>query len=104
MIYILYFLSIFFSKYFFYLYIYLKNTKYLSKHAFKITSVDARSSAEITGNIRLLREVPPSFDPPHFHQSRDEWNTSGLLKGAGLGSMVKSINSNTTWKRKYTLY
>lgn len=77
-------------------------TKALSKHAFKITSVDSRQSAEITSNVKLLREIPPYC--PNPYTDRQKWNDNSTMTGTGLGSLVKSTNSSTTWKRKVTLY
>jgi saccharopepsin len=81
-----------------------QNTKYLSKHAYKVTDIDGPASAEITYNVKLLREVSPKYDNP-YETSREDWNSSAVLKGAGLGSMVKGVQAGaTTWKRKYTSY
>lgn len=81
-----------------------QNTKYLSKHAYKITNLDGPATAELTYNVKLLREVGPKYDNP-YEEKRESWNSSGLLKGAGLGSMVKGVQAGaTTWKRKYTSY
>lgn len=83
-----------------------ERTQYLSKHAFKVTNIDEKQSSEIISNIRLLREAPPYCkDPYEDSKDRVSWNSTSQLTGTGLGSMVKSINSSTSYnKRKVTLY
>lgn len=81
-----------------------QNTKYLSRHAYKITDIDGPATAALTANVKLLREVAPNFDNP-YAATRGDWNSSALLRGAGLGSMVGGVQAGaTTWKRKYTAY
>lgn len=84
-----------------------QTTKYLSKHASKISQIDGKASNELISNIRLLREVPPFCKDPYEvkgQSTRDKWDDTSMLKGTGLGSMVKSAASATTWKRKTTVY
>ena len=81
-----------------------KTTKTLSKHAFKITDLDARQSSEITSNVRLLREIPPYCVDPYAGTGREKWDQNSTMKGVSLGSLVKAPNSTSTWKRKVTLY
>lgn len=82
-----------------------KTGKYLSKHAFKITDIDAPSSVAMTSNVRLLREVPPYCkDPYQGKNKREAWDQTATMQGVGLGSMVLSAASSSTWKRKVTSY
>mmetsp|Transcript_21905 Transcript_21905/g.36672 ORF Transcript_21905/g.36672 Transcript_21905/m.36672 type:complete len:343 (+) Transcript_21905:83-1111(+) len=84
-----------------------QTTGYLSKHAFKICDIDAKSSASITSNVKLLRELPPYCRNPYPKEgprARESWNDNSTMQGVGLGSMVKSVSSSTTWKRKTTTY
>eukprot|EP01033_Poteriospumella_lacustris_P018469 gene18469-13289_t len=81
-----------------------QNTKLLSKLAYKVTDIDGPATAELTANVKLLREVAPRFDNP-YAATRGDWNSSALLRGAGLGSMVGGVQAGaSTWKRKYTAY
>ncbi|KAJ1426635.1 hypothetical protein B484DRAFT_450593 [Ochromonadaceae sp. CCMP2298] len=84
-----------------------QTTNYLSKHAFKITDIDQKSSAELTSNVKLLREVPPYCKNPYPKEgasARGSWDENATMKGVGLGSMVKSASSTSTWNRKVTTY
>lgn len=84
-----------------------QTTSYLSKHAFKISDIDQKSSAQMISNIKLLREVPPYCKNPYPTEgpaAREAWNDNSTMQGVGLGSMVKSASSTSTWKRKVTTY
>lgn len=82
-----------------------QNTTLLSHHAFKIRAFEhGASDHALTANVRLLREAEPRFPDPPKNSKKADWDGSSLLRGAALGSMVKSTSSNTTWKRKYTSY
>lgn len=84
-----------------------QTTNYLSKHAFKISDIDQKSSAQMISNIKLLREVPPYCKNPYptdGPNGREAWNDNSTMQGVGLGSMVQSVSSSTTWKRKVTTY
>lgn len=84
-----------------------QTTNYLSKHAFKISDIDQKSSAQMISNIKLLREVPPYCKNPYPTEGptgRAAWNDNSTMQGVGLGSMVQAVSSSTTWKRKVTTY
>jgi len=84
-----------------------QTTHYLSKHAFKISDIDQKSSAQMISNIKLLREVPPYCKNPYPNKgasARESWNDNSTMQGVGLGSMVQAPASSTTWKRKTTTY
>lgn len=84
-----------------------QTTKYLCQHASKIIDIDQKATSSITSNVKLLREIPPFCKDPYPKDgplSRSEWNNNSTMTGTGLGSMVKSCNSATTWKRKVTSY
>lgn len=85
-----------------------QTTSYLSKHAFKISDLDQTAPASaVISNIKLLREVPPYCKNPYpttGEHARGKWNDNSTMTGTGLGSMVQSHSSSTTWKRKVTLY
>lgn len=79
--------------------------KYLSKHAFKITDIDRPSGAEMTYNIRLLREVEPRCKDPYPKGNRDPWDEqSQYVKGYGIGSKVDCTPSSSTYHQKFTKY
>lgn len=85
-----------------------QTNKYLSKHAYKISDIDASSESAMTANVRLLREVEPRcrnpfLDPITGKSTLGKWDNTSNLKGTGMGSMVKAIPSSTTWKRNVTL-
>jgi hypothetical protein len=85
-----------------------QTTKYLSKHAFKICDIDAGGQASgMISNIKLLREVPPYCKNPYPTKgpnARETWNDNSTMTGVGLGSLVQSVPSSSTWKRKVTSY
>lgn len=84
-----------------------QTTKYLCQHASKIIDIDQKATSSITSNVKLLREIPPFCKDPYPKDgplSRSEWNNNSTMTGTGLGSMVKSCASATTWKRKVTSY
>jgi hypothetical protein len=78
-----------------------QTTKFLSKHAYKISDIDNMQSGHLTSNIRLLREVEPRCKSP-LGASRDKWSETATMKSVGLGSMVKCTSSKTTWKPSVT--
>ena len=86
----------------------MQTNKYLSKHAYKISDIDASNESAMTCNVRLLREVEPRcknpfLDPLTGNSTLGKWDNTSNLKGTGLGSMVKTTPSSTTWKRNTTL-
>ncbi len=99
-----------------------QTSKFLSKHAFKICDIDAKSSTAMTYNVRLLREVPPFCKDPYelkaalgpgagtmgsgssISRTREQWDQTCNMAGVGLGSMVVAPASSSTWKRKVTTY
>ncbi len=82
--------------------------EYMRQHAYKITDIDSRGGAEMSANVRLLREVPPYCEDPYkgtaLAEFRGKWDNTIPFKGTGLGSKVKSTASGTTWKQKSTIY
>lgn len=80
-----------------------QTTKRLGKHGFKITSIDEPSNETMASNVRLLREIPPHFTD-EADGRKPGWNETCALRGAGLGSLVKTTGGSTTWRRKYTSY
>ena len=84
-----------------------QTTHYLSKHAFKISDIDQKATSSVISNIKLLREVPPYCKNPYpvkGDNAREKWNDNSTMTGVGLGSLVQSTSSTTTWKRKVTTY
>lgn len=79
-----------------------QTTKYLSKHAYKISDIDNMQSGHLTSNIRLLREIEPRCKSPISSSIRDKWSETATMKGVGLGSMVNCTASKSTWKRSVT--
>jgi hypothetical protein len=77
--------------------------KQLTKHGNKIIDIDTDSSVAVISNVKLLREIHPRFENP-YEGKRESWNSTALNKGTGIGSKVKTINSSSTWKQKYTSY
>ena len=74
--------------------------RYLSHHAYKLTDIDKKESgSSIVQNVRMLREVAPVI-PNHYEGTRSEWNSTAVLKGTQLGSLVNAAASSSTWKRK----
>lgn len=78
-------------------------SKYLSKHAFKISNIDVKATSEMTSNVRLLREVYPKHEDP-YKGRKVPWDETSLFERTGVGSKVKATPSATTWKPKVTSY
>ena len=80
--------------------------KFLSKHAYKITDIDRKSGAEMTYNIRLLREIEPRCkDPYKGNKQREPWDEqSQFVSGYGIGSKVDCVASTSTYHQKFTKY
>jgi hypothetical protein len=74
-----------------------------AKHGFEITTFESRSSSEAIANVKLLREIAPKFENP-YAQSRAKWNELAGSHGTSIGSGVRSTQSATTCKPKYTSY
>lgn len=78
--------------------------KYLKKYAYKITDIDNKAGAELTYNIRLLREIEPRCKDP-YKGKREQWDEqSQFVKGYGMGSKVDCIPSSSTYHQKFTKY
>ena len=78
--------------------------KYLSKHAYKITDIDRKAGAEMTYNIRLLREIEPRCKDP-YKGKREQWDEqSQYVSGYGIGSKVDCTPSSSTYHQKFTKY
>lgn len=57
--------------------------------------------------MKLLRDIPRvpvalSDSPKKI--SKENWDDTSNLKKVGLGSMVNTTNSTTTWSRKNAIY
>eukprot|EP01035_Chromulina_nebulosa_P020258 gene20258-26301_t len=85
-----------------------RQTEYLNKHAYKIRSIGDPSDPAICANVHLIRDVGIHFEDPYVNKDNKrvikEWDRVSITKGTSIGSLVSTILSNTTWKRKYTSY
>lgn len=68
-----------------------------------MSDIDGKQSTEITGNVKLLRDIPPKYDNP-YEGTRSKWDSISAFKGSSIGSGVKTTGSSSTWKQKYTSY
>jgi len=84
-----------------------QTTSNLSKHAFRVSSIDggaANDAMNLMANIRLLREIPPYCKDP-LAGRREEWNGTCSFKNCELGSRVQAAASSTSFNiRKNTIY
>jgi len=79
--------------------------KYLKKYAYKITDIDNKAGAELTYNIRLLREIEPRCKDPYKGKNREKWDEqSQFVPGYGIGSKVDCVPSSSTYHQKFTKY
>jgi hypothetical protein len=81
----------------------------MNHHSFKIAELDQLHSHELISNVRLIREMKPKFEDPYVKSRsqtrvKPEWNKTGNMKGANIGSLVNTAPSTTTWKQKFTSY
>jgi hypothetical protein len=83
--------------------------KFLCRHASKISAFESKNDTNVVSNVRLLRDVAPTFHDPYISKktglpTRPKFEIATLAKGTSLGSMVKAAASASTWKRKSTVY
>ena len=79
--------------------------RFLKRFASKITDIDSGCGPDITCNVRLLRDVEPKIPEPKRKGLKiPPWSDTCTMKGTGLGSLVKTTPSSSTWKRTTTIY
>jgi hypothetical protein len=83
--------------------------KLLCKYASVLNELDSQNDTNVVANVRLLRTVEPTFKNPYISKktgqiSRPPFEFAKLAQGSSLGSGVKTANSSSTWKKKYTSY
>jgi hypothetical protein len=62
-------------------------------------------ASDLSSNVKLLRELDGrTLRRREESEDHPKWDATCCVRGTHLGSAVKSIPSNTTWKQKVTLY